>query len=48
MLAALAAPGESRIHGAHHVRRGYATIEEKFRGLGAELMHVSEEEKNPA
>jgi len=48
MLAALAAPGESRIHGAHHVRRGYATIEEKFRGLGAELTHVSEEEKSPA
>ena len=44
MLAALAAPGESKIHGAHHVRRGYATIEEKFRGLGADLTHVSEEE----
>jgi UDP-N-acetylglucosamine 1-carboxyvinyltransferase len=43
MLAALAAPGESKIHGAHHIRRGYATIEEKFRGLGAELTHVSEE-----
>ena len=43
MLAALAAPGASRIHGAHHVRRGYANIEEKFRGLGAELTHVSEE-----
>ena len=43
MLAALAAPGESKIHGAHHIRRGYATIEEKFRGLGADLTHVSEE-----
>ncbi|MEY4072211.1 MAG: hypothetical protein RLY94_366, partial [Chloroflexota bacterium] len=28
---------------AHHIRRGYATIEEKFRGLGADLTHVSEE-----
>ncbi len=46
MLAALAAPGESKIHGAHHIRRGYATIEEKFRGLGAELTHVSEEGSN--
>ena len=45
MLAALAAPGESKIHGAHHIRRGYATIEEKFRGLGADLTHVSEEGK---
>ncbi len=43
MLAALAAPGASKIHGAHHIRRGYATIEEKFRGLGADLTHVSEE-----
>ena len=43
MLAALAAPGKSKIHGAHHIRRGYATIEEKFRGLGADLTHVSEE-----
>ena len=46
MLAALAAPGESKIHGAHHIRRGYATIEEKFRGLGADLTHVSEEGSN--
>ena len=44
MLAALAAPGASRVHGAHHVRRGYANIEEKFRGLGADLTHESEEE----
>jgi UDP-N-acetylglucosamine 1-carboxyvinyltransferase len=43
VLAALAAPGSSQIHGAHHVRRGYATIEEKFRGLGADMTHVSEE-----
>ena len=43
MLAALAAPGASKIHGAHHIRRGYATSEEKFRGLGADLTHVSEE-----
>ncbi len=48
MLAALAAPGASKIHGAHHVRRGYANIEEKFRGLGADLTHVSEEEKSSA
>ena len=34
------------IHGAHHIRRGYATIEEKFRGLGADLTHVSEEGSN--
>jgi len=45
VLAALAAKGESVIHGAHHVRRGYATIEEKFRGLGADLTHVSEEDR---
>ena len=44
MLAALAASGASRVHGAHHVRRGYANIEEKFRGLGADLTHESEEE----
>jgi len=43
MLAALAAQGESRIHGAHHVRRGYAAIEERFRALGADVTHESEE-----
>ena len=42
ILAALAADGESLIHGAHHVRRGYENIEGKFLDLGAQIEHVSE------
>ena len=43
ILAALAADGESWIHGAHHVRRGYENIEGKFLDLGAQIEHVSED-----
>jgi UDP-N-acetylglucosamine 1-carboxyvinyltransferase len=42
ILAALAAQGESLIHGAHQVRRGYENIERKFLDLGARIEHVSE------
>ena len=42
ILAALAAEGESVIHGAHQVRRGYENIERKFLDLGARIEHVSE------
>ncbi|CAN5792093.1 UDP-N-acetylglucosamine 1-carboxyvinyltransferase [soil metagenome] len=42
ILAALAAEGESVIHGAHQVRRGYEDIERKFLDLGARIAHVSE------
>jgi UDP-N-acetylglucosamine 1-carboxyvinyltransferase len=42
ILGALAADGESLIHGAHHVRRGYENIEGKFLDLGAQIEHVSE------
>ena len=43
ILAALSAEGESLIHGAHHVRRGYENIEGKFLDLGAQIEHVSED-----
>jgi len=42
MLAALAAEGESVIHGAHQVRRGYENIEGKFLELGASIEVLSE------
>jgi UDP-N-acetylglucosamine 1-carboxyvinyltransferase len=42
IVAALAAEGESLIHGAHHVRRGYENIERKFLDLGARIELVSE------
>ena len=42
ILAALAAEGQSTIHGAHQVRRGYENIERKFLDLGARIAHVSE------
>jgi UDP-N-acetylglucosamine 1-carboxyvinyltransferase len=43
ILAALSAEGQSVIHGAHQVRRGYENIERKFLDLGARIEHVSEE-----
>lgn len=42
ILAALAAEGESLIHGAHQVRRGYENIEDKLLSLGARIAHLSE------
>jgi len=42
ILAALVADGQSVIHGAHQVRRGYENIERKFLDLGARIEHVSE------
>jgi UDP-N-acetylglucosamine 1-carboxyvinyltransferase len=42
ILGALRADGDSLIHGAHQVRRGYENIERKFLDLGARIEHVSE------
>ena len=37
ILGALAAEGTSTIHGMHHVRRGYETLEDKLLDLGAAI-----------
>jgi UDP-N-acetylglucosamine 1-carboxyvinyltransferase len=37
ILAALAAEGSSTIHRVYHIDRGYERIEEKLRGLGADI-----------
>jgi UDP-N-acetylglucosamine 1-carboxyvinyltransferase len=37
ILGALAAEGRSTIHGMHHVRRGYETLEDKLLELGAAI-----------
>jgi UDP-N-acetylglucosamine 1-carboxyvinyltransferase len=42
ILAALAAEGETTIHGAHHVHRGYENIEGKFLELGARIERLEE------
>jgi UDP-N-acetylglucosamine 1-carboxyvinyltransferase len=42
ILAALAADGESTVHGAHHVKRGYENIERKFADLGARIARLEE------
>jgi UDP-N-acetylglucosamine 1-carboxyvinyltransferase len=42
ILAALAAEGETTIHGAHHVHRGYENIEGKFLELGARIERLAE------
>lgn len=43
IVAALAADGQSLIHGAHHVHRGYENIEAKFRQLGARIALLPDE-----
>ena len=48
IVAALAATGESRIHGAHHVHRGYENIEAKFRQLGAHIELLPDEPAPPS
>jgi len=40
ILAALAADGRTRIHGSHHINRGYENIERKFLDLGARMERV--------
>lgn len=44
ILAALAASGESYVHGAEHVDRGYEKIEERLTQLGANIKRFKEEE----
>jgi len=43
ILAGLAADGETVIEGVHHVDRGYEAIEEKLRGLGADVRRMAED-----
>jgi UDP-N-acetylglucosamine 1-carboxyvinyltransferase len=42
LLAALAADGESRIHNVHQIDRGYESIVERLRSLGADLERVDD------
>lgn len=44
VLAALAASGESYVHGAQQVDRGYEKIEERLAGLGAKISRRSKED----
>ena len=37
ILAGLAAEGKTEVHRIYHLDRGYESIEEKFRGLGATM-----------
>jgi UDP-N-acetylglucosamine 1-carboxyvinyltransferase len=45
ILAALAADGDTTIHGAHHVHRGYENIQGKFLGLGARIERLADTER---
>ena len=42
VIAALVADGETIIDRVYHIDRGYENIEEKFRGLGAEIKRIGE------
>ncbi|MDP1722623.1 MAG: UDP-N-acetylglucosamine 1-carboxyvinyltransferase [Candidatus Gottesmanbacteria bacterium] len=43
VLAALAAQGQSTLHGVEHIDRGYENIEERLRKLGANIVRQKEE-----
>lgn len=43
VLAALAAKGQSVLHGVEHIDRGYEKIEERLRALGAQIERQKEE-----
>lgn len=43
VLAALAADGQSVLHGVEHIDRGYENIEERLRKLGANIVRKKEE-----
>src|SRR5690606_10939898 len=47
IVAALAAQGETVLEGVAHIDRGYENVEEKLRGLGAELERVEVEAEIP-
>jgi UDP-N-acetylglucosamine 1-carboxyvinyltransferase len=47
ILAALAADGDSLIHGAHHVHRGYEHIDRKFQQLGASIVRTADRPAAP-
>ena len=42
MLAALVADGETIIDRVYHIDRGYERIEEKLRGVGAQIRRLGE------
>ncbi len=44
VVAGLAAEGLTEIHGVHYIKRGYDSIVEKLRGLGAEITELPLEE----
>jgi UDP-N-acetylglucosamine 1-carboxyvinyltransferase len=41
LVAALAAEGETTVSRVYHIDRGYERIEEKLRGLGAQIRRES-------
>lgn len=45
VVAALAADGESVIYGADYVRRGYADLDKKLRGLGCKIVHKFDDDE---
>jgi UDP-N-acetylglucosamine 1-carboxyvinyltransferase len=44
VLAALVAEGESILTGIEHLDRGYERLEEKLKGLGADIKRIEESE----
>ena len=42
IIAGLVAEGTTEIEDIHHIERGYDAIEEKLRGLGADIRKVDE------
>jgi UDP-N-acetylglucosamine 1-carboxyvinyltransferase len=41
VIAALCAQGTSHLDGVYHLDRGYESLEEKLRGLGADVQRIT-------
>ena len=41
VIAALAAQGESHVHRVYHLDRGFEALEEKFQGVGADVIRIA-------
>ena len=46
IIAGICAEGETQIYNLDHIDRGYENIEEKFRGIGASIVRIKEDDLN--
>jgi len=48
VLAGLVAEGQTQVHRVYHIDRGYERLEERLRGLGADILRTADEDEGAA